>query len=111
MQNPVEVKKYRTRRPPEKIAELILEAERTQNQAGICRREGIQPNLFSRWKTKFKEAGIEGLKNLKRGRKPKLDPKVARLERELEQVKGAFIDQSVELQLLKKSVSSGYMDL
>ena len=110
MQKPVEVKKQRTRRPPEMIAELIMEAERNQNQAAICRRENIQPNLFSRWKTKFKEAGVEGLKSLKRGRKPLQDPKLAQLEKELAQVKSAFVDQSVELQLLKKSVSSGYME-
>jgi len=41
MQKPVEVKKQRTRRPPQMIAELILEAERNQNQAAICRRENI----------------------------------------------------------------------
>ena len=48
MQKPVEVKKQISRRPPEQIAELIMEAERNQNQAAICRRENIQPNLFSR---------------------------------------------------------------
>jgi len=110
MQDPVEVKKRRTRRPPEQIAEWVLEAERNRNQAAICRRENIAPNLFSRWKTRFKEAGVEGLKQMKRGRKPKCDPKVERLERELATLKSAFVDQSVELQLLKKSVSSGYMD-
>ena len=109
MQNPVEVKRKRTRRPAEMIAELILEAERNQNQAAICRRENIQPQLFSRWKSKFKEAGVQGLKQMKQGRKPKSDPKVAQLEQELATVKSAFVDQSVELLLLKKSVSSGYM--
>jgi transposase len=81
MQKPVEVKKQRTRRPPEMIAELIMEAERSQNQAAICRRENICPQLFSRWKSKFKEAGVEALKEMKRGRKPKSDPKVETLER------------------------------
>jgi transposase-like protein len=38
------------------IAELILEAERKGNAAEICRREGIAPNLFYRWRTRFKEA-------------------------------------------------------
>lgn len=87
MQNPVEVKRKRTRRPAEMIAELILEAERNQNQAAICRRENIQPQLFSRWKSKFKEAGVQGLKQMKQGRKPKSDPKVAMLEQELATVK------------------------
>ena len=60
-------KKKRTRRSPEMMAELIMQAERTGNQAAICRKEGISPALFSRWKAKFKEAGIQALREMKRG--------------------------------------------
>ena len=80
-----------------------IQAERNQNQVEICRRENIQPQLFSRWKIKFKEAGVEGFKNLKRGRKSKSDPKMMYFEQELARVKSAFVDQSVELLILKKS--------
>lgn len=38
----VQEKKRRTRRSPEMIPELILEAERTKKAADICRREGIR---------------------------------------------------------------------
>ena len=102
---PTVVAKKRVRRSPEMIAELILEAERKGNAAEICRRENIQPNLFYRWRQRFKEAGVEGLKTLKRGPKAK-DAEKERLERENARLKTALCESSIELQLLKKSVSS-----
>ncbi len=108
--NEVQVpKKTRVRRSPEMIAELILEAERKSNAAEICRREGIAPNLFYRWRTRFKEAGIQGIKTMKRGPKVK-DPEKAALERETKRLQAALCEASIELQLLKKSVSSGWME-
>lgn len=106
---PSTLKRTRTRRSPEMIAELIWESERKNNAAEVCRREGIAPTLFYRWKQKFKLAGIHGLKELKRGRKVK-DPDKENLERECARLKAAFCEASIELQLLKKSVSSDYMD-
>lgn len=102
------VKKVRTRRSPEVVAELILEAERRGNAAEICRREGISPNLFYRWRTRFKEAGIAGIKEMKRGPKTRDHEKVA-MEKELKRVSAALCEASIELTLLKKSVSSGWM--
>ena len=101
---PTTVRKARARRSPEMIAELILEAERKGNAAEICRRENIQPTLFYRWKSRFKEAGIAGIKAIKRGPKAK-DPEKSALERENERLKTALCESSIELQLLKKSVS------
>jgi transposase len=92
------------------IAELIFEAERKGNMAEICRREGIQPNLFYRWKAKFKEAGVQALAHLKRGRKPAQDQEKAELAKEIKKLQVTICDQAVELQLLKKSVHSDYMD-
>ncbi len=102
-------KRTRTRRSPEMIAELIWEAERRNNAAEVCRREGIAPTLFYRWKQKFKLAGIQGLKEMKRGRKAK-DPDKEALQRECARLKAAFCEASIELMLVKKSVSSGFMD-
>jgi transposase len=101
-------KKTRVRRSPETNAELILEAERKGNASEICRREGIAPNLFYRWRTRFKEAGIAGIKEMKRGPKTK-DHEKAAMEKELKRVSAALCEASIELQLLKKSVSSGWM--
>lgn len=105
--NPVPAPKKRARRSPEKIAELILEAERTGNASAICRREGISPQLFYRWRTKFKEGAIEALKELKGNRGPKKkNPEVEALRDENRELKEALVRSSIELQLLKKSVSS-----
>jgi transposase-like protein len=97
-----EPKKRRIHRSPEKIVELILEAERTNNAAQVCRREGILPAQFSRWKSKFKEGAVEAIKSSQR-RGPKSDPKMDKLQRENEKLKEAFCDASIELQLLKKN--------
>ena len=94
-------KKRRKRRSPEMMAELILEAERTGNSAAICTREGISPQLFSRWKLKFKEAGIEGLRATKRGPKKK-DLEKLELKRENGRLRDALCESTIELQLLKK---------
>lgn len=105
--NPMPALRKRARRSPEKIAELILEAERTGNASAICRREGISPQLFYRWRTKFKEGAIEALKELKGGRGPKKkNPEVDELRDEVKELKEALVRSSIELQLLKKSVSS-----
>ena len=108
MSQPIEVnrtKKTRTRRSPETIAELIWEAERKGNAAEVCRRENVVPTLFYRWKTKFKEAGIQGLLALKRGPKAK-DHEKRKLERENARLTAALCESAIELQLLKKSVNS-----
>ncbi len=102
-------KKTRVRRSPEVIAELIWEAERKGNGAEICRRENIAPTLLYRWKSKFKEAGIQGLHSMKRGPKKK-DHEKEKLARENERLTAALCESSIELLLLKKSVSSGWMD-
>jgi transposase-like protein len=49
--------KKRQRRSAEKIAELVLEAERV-GAAQVCRRENIAPAQLSRWKKKFLRSGI-----------------------------------------------------
>lgn len=99
------IKKTRTRRSPEMIAELIWEAERKGNAAEVCRRENIAPTLFYRWKTKFKEAGIAGLHAMKRGPKAK-DHEKRKLEREVDRLAAALCESSIELLLLKKSANS-----
>ncbi len=99
------IKKTRTRRSPEMIAELIWEAERKGNAAELCRRENVAPTLFYRWKQKFKEAGIAGLQTMKRGPKAK-DHEKLRLTRENARLAAALCESSIELQLLKKSVHS-----
>ena len=97
----------RARRSPEKIVELVMEADRTGNAAAICRREGISPQLFYRWKNQFKMAAIQGMKELsKRGRKKAEAPENQEMRNEIAELKEALVQSSIELGLLKKSVSS-----
>ena len=88
------------------IAELIWEAERKGNAAEVCRRENIAPTLFYRWKQKFKEAGIAGLQN-DEARAEGKGSREGELERENARLTAALCESSIELLLLKKSVSSG----
>jgi transposase-like protein len=89
------------------IAELIFEAERKGNAAEICRREGIAPNLFYRWRQKAKESVIQGLAQMKRG--PKTENREKREHQaEFERLKAALCEAAIELQLMKKSVGATY---
>ena len=106
---PTEIKKRRTRRSPEKIVELVMEAERTGNASEICRREGISPQLMYRWKSQFKEIAISGFKQIKAGRPSQKATaetyEIQELKEELTDVKEALIRTSMELALLKKRKS------
>lgn len=101
-------KRKRIRRSPEKIASLVLEAERV-GAATICRREGIAPAQLSRWKEKFLTGGVCALREMKRGPKGP-DPEKVRSAAELERLKAALVETNIELMLLKKSVSSDSSD-
>lgn len=94
-------KKKRTRRSAEKMAELVLEAERV-GQAQVCKRENIAPAQLSRWKQKLLQDGIASLKEIKRGPKPKVNPEVAELKIETERLSQALLETSIELQAMKK---------
>lgn len=94
-------KKKRTRRSAEKMAELVLEAERV-GASQVCRREGIAPAQLSRWKQKFLQGGIASLKDIKRGPKQKEDPVVAELRAETERLSQALLETSIEIQAMKK---------
>lgn len=100
--NQTKEKKNRVRRSPEKMAELVLEAERV-GQGLVCRREGIAPAQLSRWKQKFLLGGIASLRDIKRGPKQKTDPEIEKLKVETERLKEALLETSIELQALKKS--------
>lgn len=102
--NPVVEKKTRKRRSPEKMAELVLEAERL-GASQVCRRENIAPAQLSRWRQKFLTAGISGLRELKRGRKPSVEnPETQELKIETERLKTALLETTIELSAIKKSV-------
>lgn len=94
-------KKTRKRRSAEKMAELVLEAERIGASA-VCRREGIAPAQLSRWKQKFLQGAIASLRDTKRGPRTE-DPAMAAMKKEAERLREALLETSIELQALKKS--------
>ena len=100
-----DIKKKRTRRSAEKMAELVLEAERVGASA-VCRRENIAPAQLSRWKQKFLQGGIASLKDIKRGPKQKEDPATAELKAEKEVLERALLETSIELAAMKKKSRS-----
>ena len=94
-------KRKRVRRSAEKMAELVLEAERI-GASQVCRRENIAPAQLSRWKDKFLRSGIAGLKEIKRGPKAKEDPAIAELKAESARLSNALLETTIELQAMKK---------
>lgn len=94
-------KRTRKRRSAEKMAELVLETERIGASA-VCRRESIAPAQLSRWKQKFLQAGITGLRDTKRGPKVE-DEKITSMKKEAERLREALLETSIELQALKKN--------
>ena len=94
-------KKKRNRRSAEKMAELVLEAERV-GAAQVCRRENIAPAQLSRWKQKFLQGGIASLKDIKRGPKLAENPMLTEMKIETERLSQALLETSIELQAMKK---------
>ena len=86
----------------EKIS-IILEGLRGEESiAAICRREGINPNLYYRWSKEFLEAGKKQL--LGDTRREATSPEVADLRRENEQLKQLVAELSLKNRVLKKSL-------
>ena len=85
----------------EKLA-LLQEAE----EIGVtetCRRHDLSSSVIHRWKHKFQDDGVEGLKP----GYPRIDPQVRRLEEENRRLKKIIGDLQLELEikseLLKKT--------
>ena len=98
-------KKTRKRRSAEKMAELVLEAERI-GQGAVCKRENIASAQLSRWRQKFIQSGVAGLREIKRGPKLKEDPQLTELKMETERLSQALLETSIELQAMKKKSRS-----
>ena len=78
----------------EKIS-IILEGLRGEESiAAICRREGINPNLYYRWSKEFHEAGKKRL--LGDTLREATSPEVAELRQENEQLKQLVAELSLK---------------
>lgn len=93
--------KKRVRRPPEFWMKLIDEVEKSANARSVLQREGVNPAVFYRARSRAREGALEALKEIW-GRKKK-DPRVVELERDNLRLKEALVEQSIENARLKKS--------
>jgi transposase-like protein len=87
---------------PEERLSILQEAQR-EGQTATCRKYNISPSLFIRWKKKYLEKGVDGLKpSYKR-----VDPELRSLEEENERLKKIVAKQALQIEvqgeLLKKT--------
>jgi len=93
----------RRKHNPEEKIRIVLEGLRgEQSIAELCRREGINTNLYYRWSKEFLEAGKQRLAG-DTVREATSD-EVKQLRSEAAALKEALAEQVMENRLLKKSV-------
>ena len=94
--------KTRRKFSPEERLSILHEGER-EGQSATCRKYNLSPSLYLRWKSKYLEQGLQGLKPSY----PRIDPQIRELEQENERLKKIIAKQALELEvkseLLKKT--------
>lgn len=85
---------------PEERLKVVLEGLKKESSvAEVCRRYGIYPTEYYRYKELALKGALEGLK----ANPKKKDKEKERLEKEKEKLKKAIVELTLENQLLKKS--------
>jgi len=97
---PKEQKKNKKYTPQQKL-QILKEWERTGNGIQVAEKYQIHPQTLYRWK-KALEQGVEIFLS---GKKPKIDPRLKKLEQENRKLKEALALQTQELMLLKKEMN------
>ena len=96
-------RKTRKKYSAEEKISIILEGLRGEESiAAICRREGINPNLYYRWSKEFLESGKKRL--LGDTRREATSVEVTELRQENEQLKQLVAELSLKNRVLKKSL-------
>ncbi len=97
-------RKTRKKYTSEEKIRIVLEGMRGEESiAVICRREGVNPNVYYRWSKDFLEAGKQRLAgDIKREAN---SSKVSELRSENEQLKQLVAELSLKNRVLKKSLS------
>lgn len=87
---------------PEERLSIVQEGQR-EGRSETCRKYNLSPSLYDRWRRKYLEHGIEGLKS----KYKKIDPAVRELQEENERLKRIIAKQALEIEvkseLLKKT--------
>jgi transposase len=95
----------RTRRkyPAEEKIRIVIEGLRGESTvAKLCRREGINQNLYYKWSKEFLEVGKQRLVG-DTNRQASSD-EVKELRREMEQLKQLAVERALKNRVLKKSL-------
>jgi len=94
--------KERRKFTPEDRLSILQEGER-EGQASTIRKYQIAPSLYARWKRKYLQEGITGLKD----KHKRVDPELRALEIENERLRRIIAKQALEIEvkseLLKKT--------
>jgi transposase-like protein len=97
---PVEPKKERRFSPQQKL-QVLKEWEATSNGIEVAQKYQIHPQTLYRWK----KALEQGAQLFLSGKRPRLDPRIRKLEKENQKLKEALALQTQELMLLKKEMN------
>ena len=91
-------RKPRVDRSPEEKWQIVQEGIKSRNVSETCRRRGIAPNLFYRWKDEAEQGAKAALRGEKRCRGGnRKDHRIRQLERTLGR-------KSLEIEILKNVV-------
>ncbi len=97
-------RKTRRRFSAEETIRIVLEGLRGEESiAALCRREGLNPNLYYRWSKEFLEAGKKRL--LGDTTREATSTEVAGVRKEVAELKQVVAELVLEHRRLKKSVT------
>jgi len=100
-----EVGRKRRRLTPEEKLKIFLEVQKGNvTKAEVMRRHGIHAAQLARIEKRGREGALQALKE---DRRKKPDPEKEALYKEVERLKEALAEQSVEVTLLRKKVNGG----
>ncbi len=103
-------RKTRRRYTSEEKVRIVLEGIKGEESiSGLCRREGISPNLYYNWSKEFLEAGKRRLQG--DTKREASSGEVVSLRQENGQLKQLVAELSLRNRLLKKSLSGLGEDL
>ncbi len=94
-----------TVRPAKEKLRIVIEGMKAENISALCRREGISPTDYYRYRDKLVEGGLEALHQ--NGRQ-KRDSEKESLKKEIEKLKEVIVSQAGEIEVLKKKTSSDW---
>ena len=87
--------------PEERLS--ILQEVRQEGLVETCRKHGLSPGLVSKWKQRYLDKGVDGLK----AQYNRVDPELRSLQEENERLKRIIARQALEIEvkgeLLKKT--------